>query len=92
MRNKAAMRNILNDLIDNKILLNRFRTITKFIILMDEVDGMSGSDRGGLQALVECIKETRIPIVCICNDNESRKLMTLMANCYHIKFLAPEQK
>lgn len=48
MRNKAAMRNILNDLIDNKILMNRFRTITKFIILMDEVDGMSGSDRGGL--------------------------------------------
>lgn len=35
---------------------------------MDEVDGMSGGDRGGVQELINLIKNTRVPIVCIAND------------------------
>lgn len=73
-RNKLSIKTMLNHLIDNTVLMNRFRAHRKFIILMDEVDGMTGSDRGGIQALIECIKDTIVPIVCICNDNESRKL------------------
>lgn len=34
---------------------------------MDEVDGMS-SDRGGSKALIDIIKLTKVPIICICND------------------------
>ena len=34
---------------------------------MDEVDGMS-SDRGGSKALIDKIKNSKVPIVCICND------------------------
>ena len=40
----------------------------KYIILMDEVDGMSSGDMGGNAALIEAIKITRSPIICICND------------------------
>jgi len=35
---------------------------------MDEIDGMSGSDRGGIAAIIQVIKDTRTPIICICND------------------------
>lgn len=35
---------------------------------MDEVDGMTGSDRGGNKSLIDMIKLTKVPIVCICND------------------------
>ena len=47
---------------------------------MDEVDGMSGSDKGGLiifiiclgsKALIEMIKSTKVPIICICNDRHN---------------------
>ena len=38
------------------------------MILMDEVDGCGASDRGGLGALVKVIKDTKIPVVCICNE------------------------
>jgi replication factor C subunit 1 len=70
---------MLNDLIDNTVLMNLFRPNKKFIVVMDEVDGMTGSDRGGIAALIECIKSTRVPIVCICNDNDSTKLRSLLA-------------
>ena len=39
---------------------------------MDEVDGMSSSDRGGNQALIQVIKKSRTPIICICNDRYVR--------------------
>lgn len=38
--------------------MNRFRVNREYLILMDEVDGMTGSDRGGIAALIECIKST----------------------------------
>lgn len=90
LRNKANVKKMLSDLVDSKVFINRFRVSKEYLILMDEVDGMTGSDRGGLQALVECLKETKIPIVCICNDRESRKLMTLLSHSYHIQFQRPE--
>ena len=44
------------------------------LILMDEVDGVSSSDRGGLPALIKIIKLTKMPIVCIANDVGNRKI------------------
>lgn len=48
--------------------MNEVSNKTKKIILMDEVDGMGGGDRGGNQALMKWIDETKTPIFCICND------------------------
>ena len=48
------------------------------IILLDEVDGISGTaDRGGLDALLELIKVTRHPIVMTANDPWDQKLKPL---------------
>jgi replication factor C subunit 1 len=41
---------------------------------MDEVDGVSANDRGGLGALILIIKKTKVPIICIANDRHHRKL------------------
>lgn len=40
----------------------------KAVIIMDEVDGVGAGDRGGIAALIKIIKESKTPIICICND------------------------
>ena len=47
------------------------------VLIMDEVDGMSSGDRGGVAELISLIKITKIPIICICNDRYSTKLKSL---------------
>lgn len=59
-------------------------------LVMDEVDGMSGNaDRGGMQLLIKIIKETCVPIICICNDDRSQKLRSLKNYCEVLKFRRP---
>ena len=38
------------------------------ILIMDEVDGVGSGDRGGIAALIQVIKDSKTPIICICND------------------------
>ena len=38
------------------------------ILLMDEVDGVTGTDRGGIPELARIIQTTRYPIIMTCND------------------------
>ncbi|VDM44937.1 unnamed protein product [Toxocara canis] len=60
------------------------------ILIMDEVDGMSGTeDRAGLAELIQMIKETRIPIICICNDRQSPKMRSLINYCFDVRFQRP---
>ena len=56
---------------------------------MDEVDGMSTGDRGGIPELIKLIKTTFIPIICICNDRDSPKVRSLGSHCYDLKFRNP---
>eukprot|EP00170_Pyropia_yezoensis_P007497 contig_30748_g7520 len=56
---------------------------------MDEVDGMSGGDRGGMQELIKVIAATQVPIICICNDDQAQKVRTLANHCYKLKFRRP---
>jgi len=60
------------------------------VLVMDEVDGMSGNaDRGGMQQLIKIIKGTQVPIICICNDDRSQKLKSLRNYCLPLKFRRP---
>lgn len=63
----------------------------KSALIMDEVDGMAGGDRGGLAELIEMIKRTRIPIICICNDRHAQKLKTLVNYCVDLPFQRPNK-
>lgn len=53
---------------------------------MDEVDGMSAGDRGGVAELIIMIKNTKIPIICICNDRSKQSLKTLLSHCLELRF------
>lgn len=61
----------------------------KVVIIMDEVDGMGGGDKGGIAALIKMIKRTRNPIICICNDQHSQQVRSLASSCYDLKFTRP---
>ncbi|KAF8075799.1 replication factor RFC1 C terminal domain-containing protein [Lyophyllum atratum] len=66
-------------------------TITnKTCLIMDEVDGMSAGDRGGVGALNALIKKTKVPIICIANDRQAQKLKPLMSTTYNMSFHKPQ--
>ena len=59
---------------------------------MDEVDGVGAGDRGGLGALIQVIKDSKTPIICICNDRMNRKLVSLVNHCLDLKFSKPSKE
>ena len=58
-------------------------------LVMDECDGMSAGDRGGNQALIQLIKKSKIPIICICNDRMNPKIRSLANHCLDLKMNKP---
>lgn len=64
----------------------------KTVLIMDEVDGMSAGDRGGVADLIASIKISKIPIICICNDRYSQKLKSLLNYCLPIVFRKPTKQ
>ncbi len=53
---------------------------------MDEVDGMSGGDRGGVSELIQSIHRSKVPIICICNDKYNQKLRSLRNNTIELDY------
>ena len=52
------------------------------IVLLDEVDGLSGNeDRGGVSALLRIAKHSHWPIITTANDPYEQKLRTLRQTC-----------
>ncbi|KAJ2225538.1 DNA replication factor C complex subunit Rfc1 [Coemansia sp. RSA 1722] len=64
----------------------------RLVIIMDEVDGMSGGDRGGSTELIQLIKRTHVPIICICNDRMSPKVRSLANYCEDMRFRRPTEQ
>lgn len=63
----------------------------KRVLLMDEVDGMAGNeDRGGIQELIALIKDTHVPVICMCNDRNHQKIRSLANYCYDLRFTKPK--
>jgi len=56
---------------------------------MEEVDGMSTGDRGGNAELCKVIPNTKIPIICTCNDKDKDSVKTLSKHCKNIVFNKP---
>lgn len=50
---------------------------------------MSGSDRGGIREMIQLIKNTLIPIICIWNDRRNPKIQSLVNHWYDWKFTPP---
>ena len=59
------------------------------VLIMDEVDGMSAGDRGGVGALAAVARKTNIPIIMICNDRRLPKMKPLDHVTYELGFRRP---
>ncbi|CAH8434319.1 unnamed protein product [Heterobilharzia americana] len=64
--------------------------VGRHVLIMDEVDGMAGNeDRGGMQELINMIKATHLPIICMCNDRQAIKIRSLSNYCLDLRFHRP---
>ncbi len=66
-------------------------------VLLDEMDGMSSGERGGLQELLKYIRAMRkkqiiIPLICCCNVIQGRKAQQLLrlSTVFEVKMPAPQ--
>lgn len=61
----------------------------KLCLIMDEVDGMSAGDRGGVGALAAVCKKSRIPMILICNERKLPKMKPFDHCTYALPFRRP---
>ncbi len=81
-RNKEQINSIVGNAIEQKSLFARGK-----IILVDEVDGLSGSkDRGGIQAITNLIGDSPYPIILTITNPYDFKFNSLRNKCSMIKF------
>jgi len=76
--------------IDRKMTVDGLNITDRTVLIMDEVDGMSGGDRGGVGAINALIKKTKVPIICICNDQKNQKMRPFDKTAFHLKFIKPD--
>ena len=61
----------------------------KLVLIMDEVDGMSAGDRGGVGALASVAKKTNIPMILICNERRLPKMKPFDFVTWDLPFRRP---
>ncbi|XP_020847263.1 replication factor C subunit 1 isoform X2 [Phascolarctos cinereus] len=94
-RNKSSLKDIVAESLNNTSIKDFYSGAspsggTKHALIMDEVDGMAGTeDRGGIQELIGLIKHTKIPIICMCNDRNHPKIRSLVHYCFDLRFQRP---
>lgn len=83
LRNKAKLEEVLKPATLQRSLFKKGK-----IILMDEVDGVTGTDIGGIPELIRIIEETKYPIIMTCNDVWQSKLAQLRSKSKLIEMKA----
>ncbi|MBW0475959.1 hypothetical protein O181_015674 [Austropuccinia psidii MF-1] len=93
-RSKKLLESGFKDVTGNISIAGFLQTSTqrseKLVLIMDEVDGMSAGDRGGVGALNALIKKTQVPIIAIANDMSTPKMKPLKATAYSLVFRRPD--
>lgn len=103
VRNKNIIQNITkNNMSDTNIISMFKKEKKKIAILMDEIDGMNGGDKGGINSLIKLIRPkktkkqkqedtTMIPIICIGNYHVDKKISEMMKVCTTIEIKIPTE-
>ncbi|KAK9365344.1 replication factor RFC1 C terminal domain-containing protein [Lipomyces kononenkoae] len=97
-RSKNVVAETLGGVLDNTSLKGYFGTTKKdveaskkkIVLIMDEVDGMSAGDRGGVGQMVTVCKTTRIPVILICNDYSLPKMRPFDRVTFTLAFRRPD--
>jgi len=82
-RNKEYMNNIIKPLIKTKKTFDGQENV----LVVSDID--SYADYGFMSGLIECIKETKIPIICICDNRYDQSLKPILNYCFDIKMSKP---
>ncbi|KAL3489877.1 replication factor RFC1 C terminal domain-containing protein [Aspergillus germanicus] len=96
-RSKKLIETGLRGVLDTTSLQGYFSTSDKkverekknMVLILDEVDGMSGGDRGGVGAMAAIAKKTQIPLILICNDRRLPKMKPFDHVVFDIPFRRP---
>ncbi|XP_067892782.1 replication factor C subunit 1 [Heterodontus francisci] len=93
-RSKNTLKEVIAESLNNTSIKGFYSgassVSTKHVLIMDEVDGMAGNeDRGGIQELISLIKQTKVPIICMCNDRNHPKIRSLANYCFDLRFQRP---
>jgi hypothetical protein len=101
VRNKGVIDTITkNNMSDKNILSLFYKKIKKIAIIMDEIDGMNSGDKGGINTLIKLIRPkktkkqkkeniTMIPIICIGNYHQDKKIKEMMKVSYTLELPNP---
>jgi replication factor C large subunit len=83
IRNKDGINSVLGNSVNQASLFNRGK-----IILVDEVDGLSGTkDRGGVPAIVAIVAKSPFPVILTANDAYLKKLSPIRKKSKVIELL-----
>lgn len=96
-RSKKLVENGLVGVLDTTSLQGYFSGTGKkvesekknMVLIMDEVDGMSAGDRGGVGAMAAVAKKTQIPLILICNERRLPKMKPFDHVTYEVPFRRP---
>ncbi|XP_049900484.1 replication factor C subunit 1 [Epinephelus moara] len=94
-RSKNSLKEVVAESLNNTSIENFYKgtsqkVTSKHVLIMDEIDGMAGNeDRGGIQEMISLIKNSKIPIICMCNDRNHMKIRSLANYCFDLRFQRP---
>src|SRR3989344_4478067 len=83
LRNRLKLEQILKPASEQSSLFKKSK-----VLLMDEVDGVTGTDIGGVQELIRILEITNYPIIMTCNDLWQTKLSSLRSKCKLVEMKA----
>lgn len=82
LRNKEVITQIVGNFIKQQSLFQKTK-----VMLVDEIDGLSGQeDKGGVQAVSELLEESFIPIIFTANNPFDTKLSTIRKKSLLLEF------
>lgn len=82
-RDKDYMNNVIRPVLKTKKTFDGQENV----LVVSDID--SGSDYGFMSSLTDCIKETKIPIICICNNRYEQAIKPILNYCFDIKMTKP---
>ena len=83
-RDKEYINNNIKPLLKTKKTVNDEENI----LLVSDIDS-SGGDYGFISSLVDCIKDTQIPVICICDDRYNQTIKPILGYCIDFKLSKP---
>jgi replication factor C subunit 1 len=82
-RDKDYMNNVIKPILKTKKTFDGQENV----LVVSEID--AGCDYGFILCLIECIKETKIPIICICNNRYHQSIKPILNYIFDIKMTKP---